>query len=152
MATLNNIFTVKQKNQFTYECINTNANTSRLTLIDKINTNIYIYKDLQLHIDKNNQCTYIKINNEDHHQHNNILIQTLSIYPACFTTFPLINKYDNIIFRQTKIYYDNATKININLVCDVPANNKKEQISYVQINGDITFENIIKLLNNIFNL
>lgn len=152
MTTINNIFTVKQKGQFIYDCVNPNLNLSHLKLIDTIDTKIYSYKDLQLHIDKNNQHTYIKINNENHHQHNNILIQKQSIYSSDFTTFPLINKYDNVVLRQTKIYHDNITKININLVCDMQINNKNEQISYIQINGDILFENIVTLLGSIFNL
>jgi len=152
MATINNIFTVKQKSEFVYECINTDVNTSHLKLIDTIDTKIYIYKDLQLHIDKNNHDQYIKIDNDGHYQDNNILMQKLLISPSDSTTFPLINKYDNIISRQTKIYYDNKTKININLVCDIPMNNKQEQITYMQINGGIMFEDIRKLLNTIFHL
>lgn len=152
MSTINNIFTIKQKGDYVYEYMNTQFNTSRLTLTDTINTEIYIYKDLQLHVN-NKQKTYFKTHNNGHHINNNIIIQRLSIVSTPFTTFPLIDKYDNIISRQTKIYYDNKTKINVGVVCDtIIKDQKKECITYLQINGDYVFENILKLLSDIFKL
>lgn len=147
MATINNIFLTKQKSQFVYECINVNVNTNNLTLIDTINTQVYTYKNIELHIGKDNQ--YVMVANGPHCPYNNFMIQKLVLTQSDPSTFPLLNKYDNIVNRQTKVYLDNGTKTNINLVCDTF--NTKESLCYIQINGEIGFDKIKVLLKTIFN-
>ncbi len=150
--TSHNIFNVKQNGKFIYECINTNYNNSNLTLMNTINTKIYIYNNLQLHINNDNkEKKYIKVDNDSYHNNNNILIQKTLIAPIQPMLFPLIKHYDNIITRQTKYYHDKQTNIYLNFICDTFTNNNKtDKISYIQIDGDFTFENIIGLLNKIF--
>ncbi len=151
--TTHNIFHVKQNGKTLYECINTKYNDSNLTLINTINTKIYIHNNLQLHINNDSkEKKYIKIDNSDYFNNNNILIQKILISPIHQMLFPLIKHYDNIIMRQTKIYHDKQTNIYINFICDTFTNNnnKSEKISYLQLEGDFTFGNITDLLNKIF--
>lgn len=148
---MHNIFNVKQNGEHLYECVNINYNLSKLTLMNTINTKIYVHKNLQLHINDNNQKKYFKVENDGHNKNNNILIQKILIYDIEHLLFPLINKYDNIISRQTKIYHDQQTNIYLNFICDTfTNNNKQDKISYLQIDGNFTFENIFNILNKIF--
>jgi hypothetical protein len=150
---MHNIFNVKQNGKNLYECVNTTYDNSKLTLINTINTKIYIHKNLQLCIDDNNQKKYIKVNNDGHNKKDNILIQKTSICEIERILFPLIDKYDNIITRQTKIYHNTQNNIYLNFICDTFTNdNKPEKISYLQIEGNFTYENIFNLLNEIFKL
>jgi len=147
---MHNIFNVKQNGKNLYECVNINYDISKLKLINTTNTKIYVHKNLELHVSENNQKKYIKVENDGHNKNNNILIQKTLIYDIEHVLFPLINKYDNIISRQTKNYHDQHNNIYLNLICDTDHDNNK--ISYLQIEGNFNFENIFNLLNEIFKL
>jgi hypothetical protein len=154
MSIINNIFTTTQKGDNLFECINITYNTSQLKLTNTSNSQVYVYKDLQLHVDKNNNKQYIKVINDSHHQQNNVIIQKIYTTIIQPVQFPLINKYDNVISRQIKTFHDNKTNIYINVIYDTftNTNNKKELVTYLQLNGEYTFENIVKLLSSILNL
>jgi hypothetical protein len=143
----NYIFNTNQNGKYLFECLNINYNPAKLKLIKTINSKIYIYKNLQLHISENGK-QYFDIENGSHYKNNNIIIQKLIISTSSFLLFPLINKYDNIISREIKIYHDTKTNVYLNFITDIFPN--KDKLTYIQIDGDFEFDNLFNLLNNIF--
>ena len=141
MTTLINIFTTKQKGDNFFECIDPTYK-SQLEFKSASTTKIITYKNIELHIDDKQNKKYYKVSNVEYLKSGNIIMQKLLLELADLLTFPIIKAYDNIMTKQSNIYFDKEIKTNINYICETNINN--EQHMYMQIREDYDLENLME--------
>lgn len=149
MSTIINIFTIKQKGDNLFECIDpTYVVSTTLPKPKKITTTkIFTYKNIELHIDGNDNKKYYQSHNIEYIKKGNTIMQKIILMPIDPLSFPIINKYDNIVTRQNTIFDDKNMNTHISHVVETNYNNDIHK--YMQINGDYDLESV---MNKMFSL
>lgn len=143
MSTIINIFTIKQKGDNLFECIDPiyeiqakNTKPKKITT-----TKIITYKNIECHIDQNDNKKYYQSHNIEYLKKGNIIIQKIILMPIDELSFPIINSYDNVVTKQNTIFED--INLNIHMSYVFETNYNKETNKYIQIFGDYDISSIM---------
>lgn len=139
------IFTVNRKSEHIIDIENNSDLITKLLKLKPIEKNdytIYIHNGLYLIVhDKTKDKECFKIQNIKTSINDNLLFMTSKITKLEIDSFPIINKYDDIIKRTVTLYQNN-----ISLIKDTNYNDKIKEIYYLRIKNDTEIS--IQLTNN----
>ena len=135
------IFFVNPKsNNCIYDIVNPKINKlTSFKVKQKYEYVVYVYKNLNLIINtKNNSRTCERIESNEFIINGNMMFVNLKVIGLPLESFPLINKYHDVIKRTVTLYENN-----ISLIQDC---SNESTISFIRIENDI--KNANKLIQN----